>query len=75
LPEGSRAGAVPKASEGIGKRLRSELGYSAESEGTVLLEAPEPLGTRVVIEERAEAKAEAEQSRPSLTIFLQKACI
>jgi ribonuclease HI len=69
LPEGSQAGVVLQASEGIGKRLRSALGYSGESERTVLVEIPVPLDVRVVIEEQAEAKAEAERSRPGLTIF------
>jgi hypothetical protein len=60
LPRGSQVGEVLRATEGIGKRLKSALGYAGETEGMVLLGAPEPLDANIVMKERAEAKAEAE---------------
>jgi len=54
---------------GIGRRLTNALAHGGPTESTVLLEEPETLDARLLQEEEAEAKTEAERSRPGLTMF------
>jgi ribonuclease HI len=55
--------------EGIGKRLKTALGYAGRAEETVLQAVADPLEASIRVEERAEAKAEAEKERPGLTLY------
>jgi len=52
----------------IGRRLTNALAYGGRTESTVLLEEPETLEVEL-LQEEAEAKAEAEKARPGLTMF------
>ena len=54
---------------GIGWRLTNTLAYGGQTESTVLLEELETLDAELLQEEEAEAKAEAERTRPGLTMF------
>jgi len=53
----------------VGRRLENALGYSGSVETTVLLEDPEILDAKVIQEDEAAAKGEAERHRPGLTMF------
>src|SRR3978361_1407744 len=55
--------------EGIGKRLKTALGYAGRAEETVLQRVADPLEASIWVEERAVAKAEAEKERPGLTLY------
>jgi len=50
-------------------RLTNALAHSGPTESTVLLEEPETLDAELLQEEEAEAKAEAERTRPGLIMF------
>jgi len=69
LPLGDQAREVVGAPTGIGRRLTNTLVHSGLTESTVLLEEPETLDAELLQEEEAEAKAEAERTRPGLTMF------
>ena len=51
------------------RRLKNALAYGGQTEKTVLLEEPGTLDAELLQEEEAEAKAEAEKTRPGLTMF------
>ena len=53
----------------IGWRLTNALAYGGQTESTVLLQEPEILDAELPQEEEAEARAEAERTRPGLTMF------
>jgi len=53
----------------IGRRLTNALAYSGRMESRVLLEEQQTLDAELLQEEEAEAKAEAEKTRPRLTMF------
>jgi len=53
----------------IGKRLQVALGYADRTEKTALLPSAEALGADAKTEGQEQAKVEAEQDRPGLTIF------
>jgi ribonuclease HI len=53
----------------IGKRLKNALAHRRRTETTVLLEEPEALYAKTIQEDEKVAKAEAEHTRPGLTIF------
>jgi len=69
LPLGDQAREVVGAPTGIGRRLTNTLAHGRPTESTVLLEEPETLDAELLQEEEAEAKAEAERTRPGLTMF------
>jgi hypothetical protein len=54
---------------GVGKRLKTALGYSGRTETTVLPECPVVLDATVLMESQAEAIEEAGRPRQGLTIF------
>jgi hypothetical protein len=53
----------------IGKRLKNALVHIGRTETTVLLEEPEALDDETIQEDEKVTKAEAERTRPGLTIF------
>jgi len=53
----------------VGRGLSNALAYAGRTESTVLLEEPEPRDAELLRAKEAEANAEAEKSRPGLTIF------
>jgi len=71
LPEGDQAKEVVGARSGIGGRLKNALAlaHRGRTESTVLLEEPEALEAETIQEDQESAKAEAERTRPGLTIF------
>jgi len=69
LPLGDQARQVVGAPTGIGRWLTNALTHGGPTESIVLLEEPETLEAEVLREEEAEAKAEAERTRPGLTMF------
>jgi len=69
LPQGDQAREVVGAPTVIGRRLTNALAHSRRTERTVLLEEPDALDADVLQEEEVQAKAEAERSRPGLTMF------
>ena len=69
LPQGDQAREVVGAPTGIGRRLKNTLSHRGQVESTVLLEEPGALNAELLQEEEAEAKAEAEKTRPGLTMF------
>jgi len=69
LPQGDQAQEVVGAPTVIGRRLTNALAHSRRTERTVLLEEPDALDADVLQEEEVQAKAEAERSRPGLTMF------
>ena len=69
LPQGDEAKEVVSAPTAIGRRLTTDLTYAGTTESIVLLEEPETLDAELLQEEEAEAKAEAEKTRPGLTMF------
>jgi len=69
LPLGDQVRQVVGAPTGIGRRLTNALAHGGPTESTVLLEEPETLEVELLQEEEAEAKAEAERTRPGLTMF------
>jgi hypothetical protein len=48
------------------------MGYSGRVEETILQRAEDSLEASIVMEERAEAKAEAEKERRGLTMYTDK---
>jgi len=69
LPQGGQAREVDVgAPTAIGRRLTNALAYSGRMESTVLLGEPETLDAELLQGEEAEAKAEAEETWPGLTI-------
>ena len=65
LPYGGQAGEVVGAPTAIGRRLTNTLAYAGRTASIVLLKEPETLNTELIQEkEEAEAKAEAEKTRP-----------
>jgi len=69
LPQGCQAREIVGAPSGLRKRLGEALGYEGRVEPTVIPAQVEKLRAQVVMEERKEAKEEAEKSRTGLTIF------
>ena len=69
LPLGDQVREVVGAPTGIGRWLINTLAHGGPTESTVLLEEPETLDAALLQEEEAEAKAEAERTRPGLTMF------
>jgi len=69
LPQGDQAREIVGAPSAIGRRLTNALAYAGRTEGTALLEEPETLGAELLQEEEEAAKAEAEKTRPGLTMF------
>jgi len=69
LPQGDQAREVVGAPTGIGRRLKNTLSHRGQVESTVLLEELGALNAELLQEEEAEAKAEAEKTRPGLTMF------
>jgi hypothetical protein len=69
LPLGSQAKEILETPMGVGKRLKTALGYSGRTETTVLPERPGTLDAVVVMESQAEAIKEAGRLRQGLTIF------
>jgi len=69
LPQGDQAREIFGAPTAIGRRLTDALAYTGRTESTVLLEEPETLDAELLQEEEAEAKADAEKSRPGHTTF------
>jgi hypothetical protein len=69
LPQGDQAREIIGAPTAIGRRLTNALAYAGSTESTVLLEEPETLDAELLQEEEAEAKVEAEKTRPGLTMF------
>jgi len=68
LPLGDQAREVVGAPTGIG-RLTNTLAHGGPTKSTVLLEELEILDAELLQKEEAEAKAEAERTRPGLTMF------
>jgi ribonuclease HI len=60
---------VVGASSWIGKWLKNALAHRGRTETTVLLEEPEALEADTIQEDEKAAKAEAERTRPGLTMF------
>ena len=56
------------APAGIGRLLTNTLLHGGPSESTVLLGEPENLDAEILQEEEAEAKAEADRTRPGLAV-------
>ena len=69
LPQGDQARELVRTPTPMGCRLTNTLGYAGRVESTVLLEEPEAFDTELLQEEEAEAMAEAEKTRPGLTMF------
>jgi len=69
LPLEHQARQVVGAPTGIGRRLTNALAHGGQTEVTVLLEEPETLEAELLQDEEAEAKVEAERTRPGLTMF------
>jgi len=71
LPDGDQAREVVAARTVIGKRLKNSLtlAHRGTTETTVLLEDPEALDAATIQEDEKAAKAEAERSRPGITMF------
>jgi hypothetical protein len=69
LPQGNQAKEVVGARSGIGKRRKNALAHRGRTETTVLLEEPEALDAKTMQEDEKMAKAEAERTRPGLTMF------
>ena len=69
LPQGDQVREVVGAPTAIGRRLTNALAHRGRTESTLLLEEPETLDAELLQEEEAEAKAEAEKTRPGLTMF------
>ena len=69
LPLGDQARQVVGTPTGIRRRLTNALAHGGPTESTVLLEEPETLKAELLQKEEAEAKAEAERTRPGLTMF------
>ena len=69
LSQGGQAREVVGAPTAIGRRPTNALAHRGQVESTVLLEEPETLDAVLIQEEEAEAKMEAEKTRPGLTMF------
>jgi ribonuclease HI len=69
LPQGDQAREIVGAPTAIGRRLTNALTYAGRTEDTVLLEEPETFDADLLQEEEEAAKAEAEKTRPGLTMF------
>jgi ribonuclease HI len=71
LPDGNQAREVVGSKTWIGKRLKNALvlAHRGRTETTVLLEEPEALNTETIQDDEKTAKAEAERTRPGLTMF------
>jgi len=69
LPQRDQARELAQTLTPMGRRLTNTLGYAGRVESTVLLREPETLDAELLQEEEAEAKAEAEKTRPGLAMF------
>jgi len=69
LPQGDQAREVVGAPTALGRRLTNALAYAGRMESTVLPRAQETLSAELILEEEETAKAEAERTRPGLTMF------
>ena len=69
LPQGDQAQGIVGAPTAVGRRLTNALAYAGSTEKTVLLEEPETFDAELLQEEEDEDKAEAERTRPGLTMF------
>jgi ribonuclease HI len=71
LPDGDQAREVVGVRSGIGRRLKNTLAlaHRGRTETTVLLEDPETLDAETIQQDEKAAKAEAEHTRPGLTMF------
>jgi len=71
LPQGDKASEVAiGCTTTIGKRLKTALNRTwTSTEQTILLEDPEPFDAALTLEERGEAKKEAEKERLGLVMF------
>jgi ribonuclease HI len=71
LPDGDQAREVVGMRTGIGRRLKNALvlAHRGRTETTILLEEPEALDAETISEDEKAAKAEAERTRPGLTMF------
>jgi len=69
LPHGDQAKEVVGATPWIGKMLKNALAHVGRTETTVLLKEPEVLDAETIQEDEKSAKAEAERTRPGLTMF------
>jgi len=65
LPKGDQAKEIAGAPAALGRRLANALAYTGRAESLVLPEEPETLDAELLQEE----EAEAEKSRPGLTMF------
>jgi hypothetical protein len=71
LPDGDQARKVVGARSGIGRRTKNALAlaHRGRTDTTILLEEPEALDADTISEDDKAAKAEAERTRPGLTMF------
>jgi hypothetical protein len=69
LPDGDQAREVVVAVSEIGKRLQNAVAHRERTETTVLLEEPETQDAETIQEDEKSAKAEAERSRPEITML------
>ena len=69
LPLGDHTRQVVGAPTEIGRQLTNAVAHGEPTESTVLLEELKTLEAELLQEEEAEAKAEAERTRPGLTMF------
>jgi hypothetical protein len=69
IPRGDQAKEVVGATSWTGRRLKNALAYTGRTETTVLLEETEALGAETIREDEKSARAEAERTRPGLTMF------
>ena len=68
LPQGDQAREIVGAPTAIGRRFTNSLAYAGGTERIVLLEELETLDAEL-LQEEDDVKAEAERSRPGLTMF------
>jgi len=69
LPQSDQARKVVGTPTAIGRWLVNALAHSGGVESTVMLDEPEILDVELLQEEEAEAKTQAERTRPELTMF------
>jgi hypothetical protein len=71
LPAGDHGREVVGARSGIGRRTKNALAlaHRGKTETTTLLEEPKALDAETISEDEKTAKAEAERTRPGLTMF------
>src|SRR3978361_1989690 len=69
LPDGDQVRDVVGAVSVIGKGLKNALAHRGRTETTVLLDEPEALDAETIQEDEKSARAEAERTRPGITMF------